>query len=260
MLAEFGPGDHRGPLVEQPDQRAQQARLALTALAQQNEVVTCDECAFQLRQHGLVESKDSGPYLVSGGQRRQKVLPEFLLDSAFTVTGGAQFADGSGQMARCRHHSTLRPLSTCVMWTTSHKGLHALLHAGSSTRHRVTERDSAHGHAADAETPPPALSLGRIGPQWASWGRIGPQWASMGEVASAGQVEGDAGAGGRRGHLVVAHRTARMHHRLDPAAVSVSSPSGNGKNASEAATAPRTRSPRTFPRSTASRAASTRLT
>ncbi len=44
---------------------------------------------------------------------------------------------------------------------------------------------------------------------------------------------------------------------VTPAATNVSSPSGNGKNASDAATAPRTLSP---PRSTASLAASTRFT
>ncbi len=42
VLAELGPVDHRRPLVEQPDQGAQQAGLALAALAEQHDVVAGD--------------------------------------------------------------------------------------------------------------------------------------------------------------------------------------------------------------------------
>ena len=34
------------------------------------------------------------------GQRGQQIFAEFLLDSPFTMTGGTQFADGAGQVAR----------------------------------------------------------------------------------------------------------------------------------------------------------------
>ena len=34
------------------------------------------------------------------GQRGQQVLPDFLLDAPFPMAGGAQLADGAGQIAR----------------------------------------------------------------------------------------------------------------------------------------------------------------
>ncbi len=103
MLTEFGPADHGCPLVEQPGQRPQQPGLALTAFAEQHEVVTRDQRPLQLGQYGVVETKDPGPD-VAGlralGQRGQQIFAEFLLDSPFTMTGGTQFADGAGQVAR----------------------------------------------------------------------------------------------------------------------------------------------------------------
>ena len=100
MLAQFGPADHRRPLVKQPDQRAQQPGLALAAFAEQDEVVTRDQRPLQLRQYGVVEAQDAWPDLVSLGQRGQQILADFLLDSPFTMAGGTQFADRAGQIAR----------------------------------------------------------------------------------------------------------------------------------------------------------------
>ena len=100
MLAQFGASDHRRPLVEQSDQRAQQPGLALAAFAEQHEVVAGDQCPLDLRQYGVVEAQDAWPNVVALRERGQQILPDFLLDSAFTMTGGAQFADGTGQIAR----------------------------------------------------------------------------------------------------------------------------------------------------------------
>lgn len=103
MLAQFGPGDHGRPLVEQADQRAQQPGLALAALTEQHEVVAGDQRPLQLRQDGVVESQDARPdglTVAAFGEAGQQILANFLLDSPFTMSGGTQFADGAGQVAR----------------------------------------------------------------------------------------------------------------------------------------------------------------
>ena len=100
MVAQFSTTDHRRPLVEQADQSPQQARFALAAFAKEDEVVAGNQGPLQLGQHGVVESQDAGPDLSAIRQRGQQILPDFLLDSPFTMTGGTQFADGAGQIAR----------------------------------------------------------------------------------------------------------------------------------------------------------------
>lgn len=103
MLTQFGAGDHRRPLVEQADQRAQQPGLALAPFAEQDEVVSRDQRPFELGQDGVVESQNARPdgcAVRPVGQCGQQIFADFLLDSPFTVTGGTQFADGAGQVAR----------------------------------------------------------------------------------------------------------------------------------------------------------------
>ena len=114
MLAELGAGDHRCPLVEQPGQRAQQPGLALTAFAEQHDVVAGDQGAFQLRQHGVVEAEDAGPDgcgVVAVGQTSQQVLGDLLFDPPFAMAGSTQLTESRGQIERGvqrGHHSTLR--------------------------------------------------------------------------------------------------------------------------------------------------------
>src|SRR5579875_423381 len=76
--------------------------------------MTCDQGPLQLRDHGVVEAQDPRPDVVTLGQRGEQVFPDFLFDSPLAVPGGAQFADGAGQMIRCGHHSTLRLLRACT--------------------------------------------------------------------------------------------------------------------------------------------------
>ena len=61
VLAELGAGDHRRPLVEQPDQGAQQPGLALAALAEEYDVVAGDQRPLELRDHGGLEAVQPGP-------------------------------------------------------------------------------------------------------------------------------------------------------------------------------------------------------
>jgi hypothetical protein len=84
-------------------ERAQQPRLALATFAEEHEVVAGNQRALHLGQHGVVESQDAGPdrlTVYAFGEARQQILPDFLLDSPFTMTGRTEFADGAGQIAR----------------------------------------------------------------------------------------------------------------------------------------------------------------
>ena len=122
MLAQFGALDHRRPLVEQAGQRAQQPRLALSAFAEQHDVVAGDQGPLQLRKHGVLEAEDAGPRVAALGQRGQQVLPDLVLDAPLAMAGGTQLADGPGQIIRWGHHSTLRLLSTSRAWAHAQAG------------------------------------------------------------------------------------------------------------------------------------------
>ena len=100
VLTQLGARDHRRPLVEQAGQRAQQPRLALTAFAEQHDVVAGDQSALQLRKHGVLEAQDAGPRVAALGQRGQQVLPDLVLDAPLAMAGGTQLADGPGQIIR----------------------------------------------------------------------------------------------------------------------------------------------------------------
>ena len=61
----------------------------------------------------------------------------------------------------------------------------------------------------------------------------------MEEVTGAGHIHGDAGLTSRFEHFLVANGTARLNDSLKRLALMrISAPSANGKNASDAATAP----------------------
>ena len=99
MLAQLGTGDDRRPLVEQAGKAAQQPRLALTALAEQHDVVSGEECALQLGDHRGVEAVDAGPRVAPVGERRQEVLPQFDTERPVGVSRRAQLA-GRGDRGR----------------------------------------------------------------------------------------------------------------------------------------------------------------
>jgi hypothetical protein len=86
VLAELGPGDDRGPLVEEPDQGPQDAGLALPALAQQHDVVPGEEGTLQLRDDGVVEAVQARPRVSALGQRGQQVLSDLLAQRAGLVS------------------------------------------------------------------------------------------------------------------------------------------------------------------------------
>jgi hypothetical protein len=62
--------------------------------------VAGDQGAFDLGQHGVLETEQTGPDVVAGGQPGQQILADLLLDSTLDMTGSTQLADGAGQVVR----------------------------------------------------------------------------------------------------------------------------------------------------------------
>ena len=67
VLVDLAAGDDRRPLVEQPDQGADQPGLALAALAEQHQVVAGEQGPLELGQDGVVEADDAGEAVLAGG-------------------------------------------------------------------------------------------------------------------------------------------------------------------------------------------------
>ena len=107
VLADLGAVDHRRPLVEQADERAQHPGLALPAFAEQHDVVAGEQRALELRDHGGPEPVDAGPGVPSLAEGGQEVVADLGADRDLPVAGGPQLADGCH--VRVRHSSTLTP-------------------------------------------------------------------------------------------------------------------------------------------------------
>ncbi len=106
VLAELGALDDRGPLVEQPDQGAQQSGLALTPLAEQDHVVAGDEGALELWDHRRLEAVQARPRITPLGQCGQQVGAQLGAQGAELMSGGAQGADSRGCGAFGGDHET----------------------------------------------------------------------------------------------------------------------------------------------------------
>ena len=94
VLAELGAVDDRGPLVQQADQRAQQAGLALAALAEQHDVVAGDQRPLELGDHRGLEAVQAGPRVLPGGQLRQQVAADLRSQGRELVAALAELSDG----------------------------------------------------------------------------------------------------------------------------------------------------------------------
>ena len=100
VLAELGAVDHRRPLVEQPDQGAQQPGLALAALAEQHDVVAGDQRPLELRDDGVLEAVQAGPRVAALAQGGEQVVADLGAQGLLDVAGGAELADGAERWAR----------------------------------------------------------------------------------------------------------------------------------------------------------------
>ncbi len=93
MLGQLGAVDHGRPLVEEPRQRAQEARLALASLAQQDDVVSGDQRALQLRDHRRLEAVQARPRVRPRAQLHQQIVAELGADRLLHMAGCAQLAE-----------------------------------------------------------------------------------------------------------------------------------------------------------------------
>ena len=94
VLTEVRPGDDRGPLVEQTDQRAQQSRLALPALAEEYDVVAGQDRPLQLRDHRGREAVQARPRVDAGRQRGQEVVAQLGAEVLLLVSARAELTEG----------------------------------------------------------------------------------------------------------------------------------------------------------------------
>ena len=110
VLPQLGAGDHRRPLVEQADQRAQQPRLALPPLAQEHDVVAGEQRPLELRDHGGVEAVQTRPRVAPLAQGVEQVVPDLVSKCLLLVAALAELADGADGRCVRRHPLTLLSL------------------------------------------------------------------------------------------------------------------------------------------------------
>ena len=82
MFVEFTASNNGGPFVEQTRQTANQSRLALAALAEQNNVVTGKQRSFHLGAHGLVKADHPGEGIAALLQHGDQVGAHFVFNTA----------------------------------------------------------------------------------------------------------------------------------------------------------------------------------
>src|SRR5262249_33131472 len=92
VVVDLAAGDDGSPLVEQPDERADQPCLALAALAQQHQVMSREQRAFDFRRDGLVEADDAGKGRLACREAGDQVGADLSLDASVNVAGRAQLA------------------------------------------------------------------------------------------------------------------------------------------------------------------------
>src|SRR5436190_2115144 len=114
MVVDLAAAHRRRPLVEQADQRADQAGLALAAFAEQYDVVAGQECALDLRQDRAVEADDARESVRPLAQTSEQVVTDLSFDRLVLVTGSTEFGERSDcRRARGCHqadHATTHPV------------------------------------------------------------------------------------------------------------------------------------------------------
>src|SRR2546426_6767031 len=88
VVVHFAPREDRDLLVEQRDERAQDAALRLPPQAQQDEVVPGEDPVDELRDHGVLIAHDPGEEEGAVLEQADEILPQLVLDGA-TDAGGA---------------------------------------------------------------------------------------------------------------------------------------------------------------------------
>ena len=77
-------------LVQQVDERADEAGLRLAALAQEDDVLAGEDRVLELRDHRLFITEDAGKQLLAFAHLLDQIASHLLLDGLDLVTGAAQ--------------------------------------------------------------------------------------------------------------------------------------------------------------------------
>src|SRR4029453_12081942 len=105
--------DDRHPLVEQSGQRANDASLGLTALAEEDDVVPGEQRVLELRHHGVLVAEHAMEEWLSGGDLAHCVAANLLFHWHGFPAGSSEFTDCSCQF---RHEPTIAKIArTCTM-------------------------------------------------------------------------------------------------------------------------------------------------
>src|SRR5262249_4465406 len=96
VVVDLAAGDRGRPLVEEADERPDDARLRLAPLAEEDHVVAGEQRVLELRQHRVVEPDDAVHERLAGGDAGQRVRPDLLLDRPRLPAAGSQLTKGAG--------------------------------------------------------------------------------------------------------------------------------------------------------------------
>src|SRR5439155_16434063 len=97
VVVDLAAADDGDALVEQRDQRTQQARLGLAALAEEDDVLAGEDGVLQLRDDAVVVAADAGEEGLAGGELADQVAAQLGLDGLDAVLGLAELAEGLGE-------------------------------------------------------------------------------------------------------------------------------------------------------------------
>ena len=111
VVVDFAPGHDRNPVVEQVDERAENAALRLAAQPEQNEIVAREDGVDELRHDRLVVADDAGEQVLAVLQLAHKIVANFLLDRPRAVIRLSKFA----QSGDARHGSILSESAPLVV-------------------------------------------------------------------------------------------------------------------------------------------------
>ena len=96
VVVDLAAGHLRQPFVEERDERADHARLRLTALSQEDQVVTTEQRVHQRREHRVVVAEHALADALAGAQAPQEVCAQLLADAAGAVATAAKLTEAAG--------------------------------------------------------------------------------------------------------------------------------------------------------------------
>ena len=104
IVVDLTAGDDRHPLVEQAGERADDARLGLAALAEEDHVVTGEQRVLELRHDGVLVAENAVEQGLTSGDAGDGVAPDLFFHRGRLPARGLQIAEG---VSECCHGSTI---------------------------------------------------------------------------------------------------------------------------------------------------------